>query len=139
MFPAFHARNHNIFLSMRVIVLIDRTTMMLFYRFNILNDIHKLRMVVVLVLRNWRIIDRLRWTIGTKFSFIHAAYIAHVIVLIRVQSNYPLPVLEYTLLYSQRDNSTCTLDMEGDRLPCFCGMEGERITVYRLRLSDILY
>ncbi len=66
--------------------------MMLFYRFNILNDIHKLRMVVVLVLRNWRIIDRLRWTIGTKLSFIYAAYvihIVHIIVVITIHNNYP--------------------------------------------------
>lgn len=75
--------------------------MMLLYRFNILNDIHDLRMVVVLVLRNWRIINRLRWTIGTKASVGHAAYVAQSIVIISVHSNYPLPVLEYTLLYSQ--------------------------------------
>ncbi len=54
--------------------------MMLLYRFNILDDIHKLWMVVVLVYGNWRIIDGLRWTIGTKASFIHTTYIAHVIV-----------------------------------------------------------
>lgn len=132
MFPAFHARNHNVFLRMRVIVLIDRTTMMLLHRFNILNDIHKLRMVVVLVLGNWRIIHRLRWTIGTKVSFIHTTYIAHVIV--TVHSNYPLPVLDYNLLYSQRGDATCTLDPEGDSLQCFRGLRGERITVYRLQL-----
>lgn len=110
MVPAFYARNHHIFLRIRVMVLIDRTTMMLLNCFNILNDIHKLRMVVILILCNWRIIDRLRWAIGTKFSFTHAGYIAHVIVIISIQSNYPLPVLEYTLLYSQKGKSTCTLD-----------------------------
>ncbi len=52
--------------------------MMLLYRFNILNDIHKLRMVVVLVLCNWRIKDRLGRTIGTEASGIHAAYIPNV-------------------------------------------------------------
>ncbi len=119
MFPAIHAGNHNIFLRTRVIVLIHRTTMMLFYGFNILNDIHNLRMVVVLVLCNWWIIDRLSWTIGTKFSFIHTSnithitHIAHVIVVISVHSNYPLPVLEYTILYSRKGDVTCTFNTEG--------------------------
>lgn len=102
--------------------------MMLFYRFNILNNIHKLRMVDVLVLCNWWIIDRLSWTIGTKFSFIHTsnitrianithaphiAHITHVIVVVSVHSNYPLPVLEYTILYSRKGDVTCTFNTEG--------------------------
>jgi hypothetical protein len=91
--------------------------MMLLHRFDILDDIHKLWMVVVLVLGNWRIIDRLRWTIGTKVSFIHTTYIAHVIV--SGHCNYPLPVLNYNLLYSQEINAACTLDPEGDCLQCF--------------------
>lgn len=105
--------------------------MMLLHRFNILDDVYKLRMVVVLVLRNWRIIHRLRWTIGTKFRFIHAAYIAYIIVIITVHSNYPLPVLEYTILYSQKGITTCTLDPEGYGLPYFRGMEDKINTVYR--------
>jgi hypothetical protein len=83
-------------------------------------------------LGNWRIIDRLRWTIGTKLSVIRAADIVHVVIIITVHNNYPLPVLEYTLLYSQKSNPACTIDMEGDGLPCFGGMDGERIAVYRL-------
>ncbi|SFF21267.1 hypothetical protein SAMN04487969_11869 [Paenibacillus algorifonticola] len=94
---------------------------MLLHCFNILNDIHKLRMVVVLVLCYRRIIDRLRWTIGTKVSVIHAAYITHIIVIISIQNNYPLPVLEYTLLYSQKGHAVCMFDMEGYGLQCFCG------------------
>jgi hypothetical protein len=117
-------------------LLVDRTTMMLLYRFNILNNIHKLRMVVVLVLRNWRIIDRLRWTIRTKFSVIHAAYITHIVVIITVHNNYPLPFLEYILLYSQRKNPACTLDMEGDGLPYFCGTQDERFIVYLLQFDQ---
>ncbi len=109
--------------------------MMLLNRFNILNDIHKLRMVVVLVLCNRRIIDRLRRTIGTKFHSTHTADIAgisgtsditdiaHMKVIITVQSNYLLPVLEYTLLYSHRDKSTCTLDPGGDSPLGFRGIE----------------
>jgi hypothetical protein len=118
MFPAFHIRNHNIFLRMRVMMLIDRTAMMLLYRFNILNNIDKLRMEVVLVLRNWRIIDRLSRTIRTEFSLIHAAYITHVVIIISVHNNYLLPILEYTLLYSPGSHTTCTFDPQGVSLPC---------------------
>lgn len=103
---------------------------MLLHCFNILNDIHELWVIVVLVLYNGRIIDRLRWTIGTKVHVIHTAYITHIaysthiIVIISVQNNYPLPVLEYTLLYSQEGNAACTFDMEGNGPHCFRGLEG---------------
>lgn len=111
---------------MREMLLVDRATMMLLHRFNVLNDIHKLRMVVVLVLYNRRIKDRLRWTIGTKVHVIHTAYITHVhiIVIISFQNNDPLSVLEYMILYSQKGNAACTFDMEGDGPPCFRGLEG---------------
>lgn len=131
MFSTFQARNHHIFLRMGVVLLVDRATMMLLHRFNILDDIYKLRMIVVLVLGNWRIIDRLRWTIGAKVSFIHAAYITHVIIIIAVHSIYPLPVLEYTLLYSQKGNAACTYDMEGDSLASVCRVDGGRTDLYR--------
>lgn len=120
MFRASRTRNHNIFLRMREMLLINWTTMMLLHCFNILNDIHELWVIVVLVLYNRRIIDRLRWTIGTKVHVIHTAHITHIaysthiIVIISVQNNYPLSVLEYTLLYSQKGIVACMFDMEGD-------------------------
>lgn len=118
--------------------------MMLLYRFNILHDVHKLRMEVILVLYNWRIKDGLSWTIRTKACLINAAYIpiviphaisgvcnsvsTHVVIIIAFHSNYPLPVLKYNLLYSQKDDAACTLDMEGDGLPFYYDIRGERFT-----------
>lgn len=115
---------------MRILMLIDWAAMMLLHRFDILNDIHKLCVVIVLVLRNRRIINRLRWTIGTKFSFVHAAYISHIIVIITVHNNYPLPDLEYTLLYSPTGETTCTLDPQGKGLQGLSGLRTEGFAVY---------
>jgi len=99
-------------------MLIDRATMMLLNRFNILYDIDELRMIIVLVYRYWRVINCLCWAIGTKLGFTHARYIGHIVVVITVQSVHLLPVLEYTLLYSHRGVLTCALDIGDDSLLC---------------------